>query len=79
MHEAAGCTVPAGRGDWELIRRACVWIDHAAIPWRVPSGNLQSWLLMRLRSLAGERPAQTDRSRRVRRAAPAGRWHRAGH
>ena len=47
-------------GDWELIRRACVWIDHAAIPWRVPSGNLQSWLLMRLRSLAGERPAQTD-------------------
>ena len=51
----------AGRpGDWELIRRACVWIDHAAIPWRVPSGNLQSWLLMRVRSLAGERPAQTD-------------------
>ena len=36
----------AGRpGDWELIRRACVWIDHAAIPWRVPSGNLQSWFL----------------------------------
>ena len=47
-------------GDWELIRRAALWVDHAAIPWRVPSGNLQSWFLMRLRTLPGERPGLDD-------------------
>ena len=48
-------------GDWAQIRAACQWIDHSAIPWRVPkSGNVQSWFLMRLRTLPGERPALTD-------------------
>ena len=47
-------------GDWALIRRAALWVDHAAIPWRVPSGNLQSWFLMRLRTLPGERPGLDD-------------------
>ena len=47
-------------GDWELIRRAALWVDHAAIPWRGPSGNLQSWFLMRLRTLPGERPGWDD-------------------
>ena len=44
-------------GDWELIRRACKWVSGAAIPWRVPSGNVQPWAIMTLRSLPGERPA----------------------
>ena len=47
-------------GDWAQIRQACQWIDHSAIPWRVPSGNVQSWFLMRLRTLPGERPALSD-------------------
>ena len=47
-------------GDWELIRRACQWVSQAAIPWRVQSGNLQSWFLMRLRTLPGERPGLDD-------------------
>ena len=47
-------------GDWELIRRACRWISGAAIPWRVPSGNVQPWAIMTLRSLPGERPALSD-------------------
>ena len=47
-------------GDWELIRRACQWISGAAIPWRVPSGNVQPWAIMTLRSLPGERPALSD-------------------
>ena len=47
-------------GDWELIRRACRWISGAAIPWRVPSGNVQPWAIMALRSLPGERPALSD-------------------
>ena len=47
-------------GDWALSRRAALWVDHAAIPWRVPSGNLQSWFLMRLRTLPGERPGLDD-------------------
>ena len=47
-------------GDWALIRRAALWVDHAAIPWRVQSGNLQSWFLMRLRTLPGERPGLDD-------------------
>ena len=44
-------------GDWELIRRACEWVSGAAIPWRVPSGNVQPWAIMTLRSLPGERLA----------------------
>ena len=47
-------------GDWAQIRAACQWIDRAALPWRVPSGNVQSWFLMRLRTLPGERPALSD-------------------
>ena len=47
-------------GDWAQIRAACEWIDRAALPWRVPSGNMQSWFLMRLRTLPGERPARSD-------------------
>ena len=47
-------------GDWELIRRACRWISGAAIPWRVPSGNVQPWAIMTLRSLPGERPSLSD-------------------
>ena len=47
-------------GDWAQIRAACEWIDQAALPWRVPSGNMQSWFLMRLRTLPGERPARSD-------------------
>ena len=47
-------------GDWELIRRACQWISGAAIPWRVPSGNVQPWAIMTLRSLPGERTALSD-------------------
>ena len=47
-------------GDWKLIRRACQWVSQAAIPWRVQSGNLQSWFLMRLRTLPGERPGLDD-------------------
>ena len=47
-------------GDWAQIRAACQWIDRAALPWRVPSGNMQSWFLMRLRTLPGERPALSD-------------------
>ena len=47
-------------GDWELIRRACRWISGAAIPWRVPSGNVQPWAIMTLRSLPCERPALSD-------------------
>ena len=47
-------------GDWELIRRACQWVSGAAIPWRVPSGNVQPWAIMTLRSLPGERPALSD-------------------
>ena len=47
-------------GDWELVRRACQWISGAAIPWRVPSGNVQPWAVMTLRSLPGERPALSD-------------------
>ena len=47
-------------GDWAQIRAACQWIDRAALPWRVPSGNVQSWFLMRLRTLPGERPARSD-------------------
>ena len=39
-------------GDWELIRRACRWISGAAIPWRVPSGNVQPWAIMTLRFAA---------------------------
>ena len=47
-------------GDWELIRRACWRLTGAAIPWRVPSGNVQPWAIMTLRSLPGERPALSD-------------------
>ena len=47
-------------GDWELIRGACRWISGAAIPWRVPSGNVQPWAIMTLRSLPGERPSLSD-------------------
>ena len=47
-------------GDWAQIRAACEWIDRAALPWRVPSGHMQSWFLMRLRTLPGERPALSD-------------------
>ncbi len=47
-------------GDWAQIRAACEWIDRAALPWRVPSGNVQSWFLMRLRTLPGDRPALSD-------------------
>ena len=52
-------------GDWAQIRQACQWIDHSAIPWRVPSGNVQSWFLMRLRTLPGERPASDGAARGV--------------
>ena len=47
-------------GDWELIRRACWRLTGAAIPWRVPSGNVQPWAIMTLRSLPGERPSLSD-------------------
>ena len=40
-------------GDWELIRRACRWISGAAIPWRVPSGNVQPWAIMDAAVAAG--------------------------
>ena len=47
-------------GDWALIRRACLWVNGSAIPWRVPSGNVQPWALMRLHTLPNEQPALSD-------------------